>query len=128
MPLSYRIVTLQVATALVGAAGLLLWRIPDATGALAAGLVCTIPNGYFAWRANHERSPSRLLGAGVAKMVGTVVLMAVVFATIKPAPLGFFGMFVALQIVHVSAAAAMNSGSGHAQTETNGKTRTKHGE
>jgi ATP synthase protein I len=107
VPLSYRIVTLQVAAALVGAAGLLLWSVPDAVAALAAGLVCTIPNGYFAWRANHERSASRLLGAGVTKLVGTIVLMAVAFATIKPSPLGFFGMFVALQVVHVSAAANM---------------------
>jgi len=112
VPLSYRIVTLQVATALIVAAGMLLWNMPDAVGALAAGVVCVIPNGYFAWRANLERSASRLLGAGAAKFVGTVVLMAVAFATIKPSPLGFFGTFVALQIVHVVGGARMTAAPG----------------
>ena len=110
MPLSYRIVTLQVATALVVAAAALLWGQPDASdamGALAAGVACAVPNGYFAWRANHERSASRLLGAGVAKLVGTVVLMAVAFATMQPSLLGFFGTFVVLQIVQVAGGARM---------------------
>lgn len=102
MPLSYRIVTLQVAAALVAAAGLLTWSKPDAVGALAAGVACVVPNGYFAWRASRERSPSRLLGAGVARFVGTVLLMAVMFATLEPAPLGFFATFALLQIVHVA--------------------------
>jgi ATP synthase protein I len=101
VPLSYRIVTLQVATTLFVGMALLYWNAADAVAALTAGLVCVLPNGYFAWRANHERSPRRLLGAGVARFVGTMVLMAVAFATIKPSPLGFFGMFVLLQIVHV---------------------------
>lgn len=114
MPLSYRIVTLQVATALVLAAGAFLWGKlwgrpdgSDAVGALAAGVACIVPNGYFAWRANRERSARRLLGAGVAKLVGTVVLMAVAFATLGPSPAGFFGTFVALQIAHVVGAARM---------------------
>ncbi len=89
--------------------GLLLWNIPNAVGALVAGAVCAVPNGYFAWRVNRESSARRLLGAGVARVVGTVVLMALAFATITPAPAGFFGTFVLLQIVHVVAGAGMAS-------------------
>jgi len=102
MPVSYRIVALQVATALIAAAGLLMWNAADAVGALAAGVVCVIPNGYFAWRINRERSASRMLGAGIVRLVGIVILMTVVFATITPSPLGFFATFVLLQIVHVA--------------------------
>ncbi|MDH3642496.1 MAG: ATP synthase subunit I [Gammaproteobacteria bacterium] len=100
--MSYRIVALQVATALIAAAGLLMWNAADAVGALAAGVVCVIPNGYFAWRINRERSASRMLGAGIVRLVGIVILMTVVFATITPSPLGFFATFVLLQIVHVA--------------------------
>ena len=107
MPLSYRIVTLQVIAALVAAAALWWWDTAEALAALAAGVACVIPNGYLAWRVTRERSASRLLGAGVAKVVGTVILMAVAFATIKPSPLGFFATFVALQVVHVAAGARM---------------------
>jgi len=107
MPVSYRIVTLQVATALLAAAGLLMWNAADAIGALAAGVVCVVPNGYFAWRTNRERSASRMLGAGIARLVGTVMLMTVVFATITPSPLGFFATFVLLQVVHVAGGARM---------------------
>lgn len=107
LPLSYRIVTLQVAAALVASAGLVMWNSPDAVAALTAGVVCVLPNGYFAWRASRERSASRLLGAGVAKFIGTVVLMTVAFAMIRPSPLGFFATFVGLQIVHVAGGARM---------------------
>jgi ATP synthase protein I len=107
VPLSYRIVTLQVAAALIAAAGLALWSTADAIAALAAGVACGVPNGYFAWRVNHERSASRLLGAGVVRFVGTIVLMALAFAMVKPSPLGFFGTFVVLQIVHVAGGVRM---------------------
>lgn len=107
LPLSYRIVTLQVVAALVASAGLAMWSSVEAVAALTAGVVCVLPNGYFAWRASRERSASRLLGAGVAKFVGTAMLMAVAFATIRPSPLGFFVTFVGLQIVHVAGGARM---------------------
>jgi ATP synthase protein I len=112
MPLSYRIVTVQVITALVAAAGLSWWSKPEAFGALAAGVACVVPNGYLAWRVTRERSASRLLGAGVAKFVGTIALMAAAFALVRPSPLGFFGTFVVLQIVHVAAGARMRTDRG----------------
>lgn len=104
MSLAYRIVSWQAGLALVAAALLWAWDERHAIGALAAGVVCVVPNGYFAWRASHERSASRLLGAGVAKFIATVVLMALGFATLQLSALGFFGTFIALQIVHVAGA------------------------
>ena len=107
MPLSYRIVTLQVAAACIAALALLWWSASEAVAALTAGVVCVLPNGYFAWQANRERSATRLLAAGAMRFVGTVMLMVVAFATIEPAPLGFFGTFIVLQVVHVVAGARL---------------------
>ncbi len=101
MPLSYRIVTLQVFTAVVTAAGLLLVSAEEAVSALLAGAVCAIPNGLFAWRAQVERSPGRLLGQGIGKTVLTLILMVVAFAVFKPRPLGFFATLGLLQLMYV---------------------------
>lgn len=108
-----QIVILQSMTSLVVAAAMLLSDNSqaglgeasqaggDAVAALLAGAVCVVPGGYFAWRAQNERSPGRLLGQGVMKFLLTVTLMALVFAVMKPAPLGFFASFVAMQLVYV---------------------------
>lgn len=101
VPLSYRIVTLQLGTALAMAGALLLMSTAQALAALAAGAVCVVPAGYFAWRAERERSAGRLLGQGVAKFVMTLVLMALVFVWLKPPPLGFFATFVLMQAMYV---------------------------
>ena len=90
MPLPYRIVTLQLITALGVAALLLMVNLFESLSALAAGLVCIGPNGYFAWATNTTRSAPRLLGQSVAKFVVTVFFMAGIFVLMKPAPLGFF--------------------------------------
>ncbi len=97
MPLPYRIVTLQLITALGVAAFLLSVNRFESLSALAAGLVCVVPNGYFAWATSTARSAPRLLGQGVAKFVLTVFFMAGTFALMKPAPLGFFSAFIAVQ-------------------------------
>ncbi len=100
MPLPYRIVTLQLFTALGVAALLLPVGSVDrfeSLSALAAGLVCIVPNGYFAWATNTARSAPRLLGQSVAKFVLTVFFMAGIFVLMKPAPLGFFSAFIAVQ-------------------------------
>ena len=102
MPLSYRVVLLQLAAGLAAAGGLFFWRPADALGAIYATAVCVLPNGYFAWRAHKERSPSRLLGAGVAKFVCTAGLMVAVFWLLHPAPLGFLGVLVLMQLAHVA--------------------------
>jgi len=83
------------------AGGLLLLSPAQALAALAAGAVCIVPGGYFAWRSERERSAGRLLGQGVAKFVLTLVLMALVFASMKPPPLGFFATFVLMQAMYV---------------------------
>jgi ATP synthase protein I len=108
MPSTFRIVLLQAAIALVIAVGMTPAGIDQSLAALLAGLVCVAPNGYFAWRAGRERSPARLLALGVGKLVVTIALMVVVFATLKPAPLGFFAAFIAMQLMFVVGA----SGSG----------------
>lgn len=97
MPLPYRIVTLQLITVLGVAVVLLLSSRFEALSALAAGLVCVVPNGYFAWAASTARSGPRLLGQGFAKLVLVMFFMAGTFALMKPAPLGFFSAFIAVQ-------------------------------
>ncbi len=97
VPLPYRIVTLQLITALGVAALLLSVSRFESLSALAAGLVCVVPNGYFAWATTNARSAPRLLGQGVAKFVLTVFFLAGTFAVMKPAPLGFFSAFIAVQ-------------------------------
>jgi F0F1-type ATP synthase assembly protein I len=101
VPLSYRIVTLQLVTALSSAAVLLLVSVDQALAALAAGVVCILPGGHFAWRAERERSPGRMLGQGVVKFVMTLVLMVLTFAWIRPSALGFFATFGLMQAMYV---------------------------
>ena len=118
-----QIVILQSMTSLVVAAAMLLSDNSsqagfgdslragsDAVAALMAGAVCVVPGGYFAWRALNERSPGRLLGQGVMKFLLTVTLMALVFAVMKPAPLGFFASFVAMQFAYVVGPLVFGSG------------------
>lgn len=96
------IVLLQLMTSLVVAAAFALADNSQAQAALVAGAVCVVPGAYFAWRAMVERSPGRLLGQGVMKFVLTLALMAVAFAVIQPAPLGFFTAFVLMQTMYVA--------------------------
>lgn len=93
--------TLQLVTALVMAAALLLIAPEQSFAALLAGLVCVVPGAFFAWRSQRERSPGRLLGQGVLKFVLTLVSMALVFAWFVPPPLGFFATFVLMQAMYV---------------------------
>ena len=97
MPLPYRIVTLQLITVLGVAVVLLSSSRFESLSALAAGLVCVVPNGYFAWAASTARSGPRLLGQGFAKLILVMFFMAGTFVWMKPAPLGFFSAFIAVQ-------------------------------
>jgi len=108
MASSFRIVLYQACIAMVISAGFLPVDPDQSLAALLAGTVCVAPNAYFAWRAGVERSPSRLLAQGVGKLVVTMSLMAAVFATVRPAPLGFFAAFIAIQLMYV--AGSMGSG------------------
>ncbi|MCB1684572.1 MAG: ATP synthase subunit I [Pseudomonadales bacterium] len=101
MSLPYRIVTLQLLAAVTAAAGLLIWDGSQAFAALLAGVVCLIPGGFFAWRADVERSPAKLLKQGVFKFALTIVLLALAIALFKPAAAGFFGTFALLQAMYV---------------------------
>ncbi len=94
------IVGLQTMTSLVVAAGFSLADNSHAAAALLAGAVCVGPAGYFAWRTTAERSPGRLLGQGVMKVLLTLTLMALVFAVFRPAGLAFFGTFVLMQSMY----------------------------
>lgn len=100
--LPLQIVVLQSMTSLLMAAGLTLVDTSQTKAALLAGAICVIPGGYFAWRAVRERSPGRLLGQGMLKFLLTVTSMALVFAVFKPAPLGFFATFAAMQAMYVA--------------------------
>lgn len=95
------IVVLQLMTSLVVAAGLSLIDNSQAWAALLAGAVCVPPAAYFAWRAQNERAPGRLLGQGLMKFVSTLTLMALAFALAQPEPLGFFSAFVLMQMMYV---------------------------
>ena len=75
----------------------------QAEAALWAGVVCVPPTALFAWTSARTRQAARLLGQGVGKMVGTVALMALVFAYVKPAALGFFAAFAAALTAYVIA-------------------------
>jgi F0F1-type ATP synthase assembly protein I len=103
MALAYRVVVLQLAVGMAVAGVLLTWSWKQALGALLAAATCALPNGYFAWRAQSERSPSRVLGAGVAKFYSTIGLMVLVFWWWQPAPLGFLGVLVLMQVTHAVA-------------------------
>lgn len=102
LPLPYLIVTLQLVTSLVVAAGFALAdKSQESAAALLAGAVCVVPAGYFAWRSQRERLAGRLLGQGLMKSVLTLSLMALVFAAYQPAALGFFSAFVLIQAMYV---------------------------
>lgn len=101
MASTYRIVLYQAVVAAVVAAGLMPVSLDQSLAALLAGLVCVVPNAYFAWRAGVERSPALLLAQGVGKLAFAAALMIVVFAIFEPAPLGFFSTFIAMQLMYV---------------------------
>ena len=109
MPLSYRVVFFQLAVGMVGAGGLSIWSSQEAFGALVATVACVLPNGLFAWRVHGERSPSRVLGAGVLKFIGTAGLMILALWWWQPAPLGFLGSLVTMQVAHAVGSAWLGS-------------------
>jgi F0F1-type ATP synthase assembly protein I len=111
MASSYRIVLYQACSAVVVAAALAPLGIDQAVAALLAGAVAVAPNAYFAWRAETERCPERLLAQGVGKMLGTAALMVAVFASARPAPLGFFAAFIAIQVMHAVGASRATRGA-----------------
>ena len=109
----YRIVVVQILTAVVGTTAALFWDSAAALAALLAAVSVVAPNALFAWRVETAGraggqavdAARRALGQAAAKVVLSVVLMAMAFVWFKPAALPFFGMVVALQVAHGVAAA-----------------------
>jgi F0F1-type ATP synthase assembly protein I len=99
---TFRVVLRQAVVAAIMAAGFALVDRQQSVAALLAGMVCVAPNAYFAWRASVERSPARLLAQVVGKLAVTTASMAALFATMKPAALGFFATFIAMQLMYVA--------------------------
>ena len=120
MPLPYRILVVQIGTALI-ASSLLWWMsTAQALAALTAGVVVIVPSAGFAWRVATDsnggavdevggaaatsrdaiRQAQALLGGAVARFVATAVLMAVAIVWLRPEPLAFFGTLVALQTAY----------------------------
>lgn len=106
-PLPQRIVVVQILAAAVGVTAAWFWDGAAAEAALLAAVSVIAPNAMLAWRITrapgHARAVAvarRVLGQAVTKIVLTVVLMALAFVWFQPAPVPFFGMFVALQIAH----------------------------
>jgi len=109
----YRIVVWQLLMTVVVSVVLFLWEVSrgdweapfwgldQTVAALAAGMACVIPAGFYAWRATVERSATRFLLQGVLKFTFTLVLVAACMILIKPAAAGFFGTFVLLQAMYV---------------------------
>jgi len=96
------IVLLQLFGSLAVAAGFAsAGLVSEALSALLAGAVVVVPAGYLAWRIEHERSAGRVLGQSMMKFVVTMALMALTFAVLKPAPLGFFVAFVLMQTMYL---------------------------
>ncbi|WP_106476804.1 F0F1 ATP synthase subunit I [Phytohalomonas tamaricis] len=108
-PHVYRLLIVQLAVALVlTVISALTQGYGAAQSALLGGLVCLLPNLYFAWRA------FRVQGARMARQIITgfykaeagkfgltVALFTIVFITAPPSnPAFFFGAYVAVQLVH----------------------------
>jgi F0F1-type ATP synthase assembly protein I len=104
VPLPYRIVVVQLATAAI--ASLLLWwkSAAHALGAMTAAVVVLVPSVWFAWRvassrhAEPVREAQALLGNGIARLIATGALMAGAIVALRPEPFGFFGTLIAMQL------------------------------
>lgn len=101
MSVPYRTVALQALAGLGVVLAALAWDAREAVAALAATIVSVVPNAYFAWRVSRERAAARILAAEVVKVVATVGMMGLAFATMELRPLGFFATFGVLQLAHV---------------------------
>lgn len=93
---------------LLGVLAWTIWGAVTGTSALLGGLICWLPNCYFAFRAFRYRGARqarrivRSFYAGAAgKMALTFGLFALVFAKVEPiSPLALFGGFVGVQMLN----------------------------
>jgi len=95
-------VTAQALVTVVAAALLALFGgVREGWSALVGGACVALPAAGLALRAARERSPQRLLLLGVAKFVGTCLLLALAVVLLRPAPLGMFVTLVVCQLTYV---------------------------
>lgn len=108
-PKVIRIVGLQaLATLLISAGCFLLTEGVSAYSALLGGVVCFVPNLYFAWAAfRHQGAQAAkqvirsFYKAEAVKFGLTVVLFALVFIAVRPLnPISFFLTYAVVQSVH----------------------------
>jgi len=103
-PPVYRITLIQLGLTLVCALLFLLRSQDAAISALAGGLICTIPNAYFIYKAFLYSGASQIkyvlqsfYQGGTWKMLLTAVGFAAAFKLIKP--LDFLALFVTFLVV-----------------------------
>lgn len=104
-PPVYRTIGVQLLATAVAGLVALFWAGPlAAKSAMLGGMVATVPNAYFAWRAflyTGTRSAAKAVGgffqAEIGKFLFTAILFAAVFKLAQPIqPLVLFGVFVAV--------------------------------
>jgi len=108
-PKVLRVVGLQVVVTLLVALGCFLAKGPvEAYSTLLGGVVCFLPNLYFAWAAfRHQGAQAAkeivrsFYKAEAVKFGLTAVLFALVFALVRPLnPIYFFLTYAVVQVVH----------------------------
>jgi len=108
-PKVLRVVGLQAIVTLLVAVGCYLMTDPVAAySALLGGVVCFLPNLYFAWESfRHQGAQAAkqivrsFYKAEAVKFGLTAVLFSLVFALVRPLnPIYFFLTYVVVQVVH----------------------------
>lgn len=103
MPAPHRVVALQGLLTLLAAAVGAVVDPAQGKAALLAGAAVLGPTAWYARQTGRQRSPGRLLGQGVARMLATVALMAAVIVAFEPAAAGFFATLILLQLAYLAA-------------------------
>ena len=102
LSLSFQVVSAQALITLAAVVSFaLFWSSGQAAAAALGGLSVAAPAAYFAWRADRERSPQKLLGLGVGKFVSTCALLAGAVVLFKPPPAGLFVTLFACQLAYI---------------------------
>lgn len=99
--LPQRIVLTQGVIAAVCSLVLLGVSVHEALAALAAGFICVVANGWYAFRLARTSNPQALIGLWIARSVLMALLMVATFVWWAPAALGFFGTLALVQVAYV---------------------------
>lgn len=132
-PPVHRLLFLQALSTALLAVSLLYWDAVAALSAFLGGMIATVGNGYFSWRAFHynaTRRADKVLGAfyraEIGKFVIMAVLMAIVFRWADPLNEAWLLLAFALNllIATVGAAALLQPGR---MTTGSREEKVKHG-